>query len=382
MKNILYLHTGAELYGADVILLELLKGLDRSKYNPYVILPNNGPLVNEIKKLNINVLVKDYPILRRQFFTPLGIIKYLGSLILSLIWMSRFISKNHIDIIQSNTLAVLEGGFLHIIRRKPHIWHVHEIIKSPNFLRVFYRRFVPVACTKVLCVSKAVKNNLSSKNKKHNNKLVVVHNGINIEKFKPFKDNNIREELNLSGDEILVGMIGRVNNIKGQGFLLDVAREICNKHDNVSFLMVGDAFSGQEKLMEDLVEASKCPSLKGKVYIEGFRKDTPSIYNNLDIFVLPSIKPDSFPTVVLEAMSTGLPIVANVTGGVKEMVKDSVNGFLISDIDRSKMAKKLNTLIENTELRDRFGKMSRKIIEENFTSQVFHKKINRLYEEV
>lgn len=382
MENILFLHAGAELYGADVILLEILKGLDKNKYKPYVILPNKGPLVGEISKLGIEVSVYDYPILRRQFFTPKGIIHYGLNMIRSIAYLRQFIKKNNIDIIHSNTLAVLEGGILHLLLKKKHIWHVHEIITNPRFLNNFYRQFTPRLSTKVICVSQAVNDNLIQGQEKFKDRFVVLHNGIDSKRFKPAESNKIRNELNISEDEILIGMLGRVNKIKGQNFLLDAAENIIKRYNNVSFLLVGGVFKGQEKLMMDLLERSSGEGLKGKIYISDFRLDSEEIYNNLDIFVLPSIQPDSFPTVVLEAMSSGLPVVANVTGGVKEMVEDNSNGFLLYTIDKDRMVEALERLIQDEKLRESFGRRSREIIEKEFTIDVFYDKLNKIYEKI
>ena len=74
MKNILYLHAGAEMYGADIVLLELIKGLNKKEYNPYVVLPCEGLLVEKMKENYIPVQVITYPILRRKYFNLFGII--------------------------------------------------------------------------------------------------------------------------------------------------------------------------------------------------------------------------------------------------------------------------------------------------------------------
>ncbi|MEG2353337.1 MAG: glycosyltransferase family 4 protein [Clostridium sp.] len=379
MKNILFIHGGAELYGADIILLQLLKSLNKKEYKAYVLLPNHGPLVKEIQDIGVEVEVKEYPILRRKFFTPMGIIKYGIGFSKSIFKLKKYIKEKDIDIIQSNTVAVLEGAVLHSITKKPHIWHVHEIIKEPKFLNDFYKKFLPKHATKIVCVSEAVKENLLTENKKYEEKFKVIHNGIDSLKFTAYENNKIREELNLTKDEIIIGTIGRVNKIKGQGFLLDVAKKVIKKHDNVSFYLVGSAFEGQENLMEELVEKSKDEELKGRVYISEFRSDIADIYNNLDIFVLSSIKPDSFPTVVLESMSTGIPVVANVTGGVNEMIEDGKDGFLIHDISVDNMANKLEKLIEDENLRKTFAREGISKIKTRFTTESFISKFESLY---
>ena len=113
MKKILYLHTGAEMYGADIILLTLLIGLDKSKYKPIVVLPSDGPLVEELKKNNIEVHIEEYPVLRRQYFTLKGIVKYIINYVESCKKIGRIVEKEKIDIVHVNTIAVLEGIYIH-----------------------------------------------------------------------------------------------------------------------------------------------------------------------------------------------------------------------------------------------------------------------------
>ena len=79
MKTILYLHAGAEMYGADKILLELVTGLDKTKFRPVVILPTDGILREKLEKAEIKVHVISYPILRRKYFNPKGIINYISN---------------------------------------------------------------------------------------------------------------------------------------------------------------------------------------------------------------------------------------------------------------------------------------------------------------
>lgn len=79
MKRILYLHAGAEMYGADKVLLELIKGLDSKAFEAHVILPNDGILVKALKQVGAKVKVIDYPILRRKYFNPKGIFEYFTS---------------------------------------------------------------------------------------------------------------------------------------------------------------------------------------------------------------------------------------------------------------------------------------------------------------
>lgn len=361
---------GAELYGADVILLEILKGLDKSLFRPIVVLPNRGPLVSELERNNIDYEIIDYPILRRQYFNLKGIVQYASEFCRGLKQLKIIVRKYNVDIITSNTLAVLEGLPLSFMMKKKHVWYVHEIIKEPKVMSIFYRSIIKISRTKVVCVSNAVKENLS----KNSNRLTVIHNG--IEPICTKKSKNVKND----SSPIVIGMIGRINKIKGQGFLVKVIKELYRNYPNIKVMMVGGVFEGQEVLLEELKTMIIENNLENIIEIHNFTQDVELFYKKFDIFVLPSIKPDSFPTVVLEAMSVGLPIVANVTGGVSEMVEHEENGYLIYDISEEKMLKYLTKLVENPELREKFGNRSQQIFDRRFTNRIFKERINYYYE--
>ena len=107
MKNILYLHAGAEMYGADKILLELVSGLDSKKFHPIVVLPEHGILEKKLKEKNIETYVVPYPILRRKYFNIRGIWQYINSYYSSSRKIEKLIKKKNINLIHVNTSAVL-----------------------------------------------------------------------------------------------------------------------------------------------------------------------------------------------------------------------------------------------------------------------------------
>ncbi|WP_142286316.1 glycosyltransferase, partial [Streptococcus pneumoniae] len=125
MKRILYLHAGAEMYGADKVLLELIKGLDSKEFEAHVILPNDGVLVKALRQVGAQVSVLDYPILRRKYFNPKGILEYLKSYRRYSQKISQYVRENGIDLVHNNTTAVLEGIYLKRKVKLPLIWHVH-----------------------------------------------------------------------------------------------------------------------------------------------------------------------------------------------------------------------------------------------------------------
>ena len=131
---------------------------------------------------------------------------------------------------------------------------------------------------------------------------------------------------------------------------------------------------------EELAKEISISPYKDRIINQGYRTDSEGIYKLYDIFVLPSINPDPLPTVVLEAMATGKPIVGYHHGGVCEMVADGENGLLAEVRNPEDLAQKILILLENDELRSRMGNNSRKRLLEKFSIESYISNYSREYE--
>jgi glycosyltransferase involved in cell wall biosynthesis len=119
--------------------------------------------------------------------------------------------------------------------------------------------------------------------------------------------------------------------------------------------MVGDAYKGYEYLYDELSAQKKRLGIEAVVTDLGYRTDIASIMNALDIFVLPSIKPDPFPTVILEAMAAQKPVVATQQGGACESVVHGLTGYLVPLQDPATVAAHILALAQNESLRNKMG---------------------------
>ncbi|MBT9040895.1 hypothetical protein BTI95_04215 [Lactobacillus delbrueckii subsp. bulgaricus] len=177
--------------------------------------------------------------------------------------------------------------------------------------------------------SQAIKDHLLESGYFKDNAIKVIYNGVDANRFNPGNDNSyLRKEWNIPADAMVVRMMGRVNSWKGQKDFLKAANILLVKYPNMYAILVGAAFAGEEWREKELAgEIGKSP-YKDCIINVGYRTDSEGIYKLYDIFVLPSTNPDPLPTVVLEAMATGKPVVGYRYGGVCEMVKEGYNGLL------------------------------------------------------
>ncbi|MDN3669275.1 glycosyltransferase family 4 protein [Echinicola jeungdonensis] len=379
INSILVLHSSSDLYGASRSLIRSVVGLKKNGFQPIVVLSSEGSLSKAIRKEGIMVKIIKLGIIRRKYFHLFGLFNRAKYLYRAYKQLNRIVDEEKIKIVYSNTTAVWVGAFVAKSKKLLHIWHVREIIESPSWFKKFIQNLLQKTGDLVLCVSKATANNYAEK--VDANKLRVIYNGID---YKPFLEAkyNLKEEIGISQDTVLIGMIARVHFWKGQTYFLDVAKHLVNRHKHIHFIMVGDAFSGYEYLYDEIKEKVRSNGLEEKVTDLGYRTDIPEIMGGLDIFMLPSILPDPLPTTVLEAMATGKPVVATRHGGATEMVLEGKTGYLVPWNNPKVAAKAFDELIEKEELRKEFGKTGQERVIQHFSIDSYIQNLGEIFRSI
>lgn len=382
MKNILYLHAGAEMYGADKILLEIVEGLDKKNFHPIVVLPNNGVLVEKLKEASIEVHVIGYPILRRKYFNLKGIFGYIFQYETKTKEIYSLVKDRNIEIIHVNTTAVLEGIKLKKMLRAKLLWHVHEIIVDPKFINKIICFLLGRYANKIITVSDAVKKHILESGFVNLNKIETIYNGVDDNNVQVSECKYLFDEFKISSSNKIVGMIGRINAWKGQKDFLKAMIPILKSNPDYKAILIGGVFEGEEWRKKELEDYIKKSSVSGQIILCDFRNDTKYLFKIFDVFVIPSIKPDPLPTVVLEAMSAGRPIVGYAHGGVKEMVVQKYNGLLSRPGRPEGLTKSIEILLKDDELRKEYGNNSLKRQRNGFSIIKFNERFNNLYDSI
>ncbi|MEY2595287.1 MAG: hypothetical protein RI965_559 [Bacteroidota bacterium] len=378
--RILMLHVATDLYGSSKILFLVAKKLREEGHEVHLVVSEDGPLLDVFKQIGATTSIIRLGVLRKRYMNVYGLLNRVHVLFSALVQLRRLIQSEKIDLIYTNTTPVIIGGVLSKLTGVPNVWHLHEIMDPPrSMVHRIFGSIIKATSKKVIAVSDAVYENWLPSIESE--KLVRIYNGIPIETSSSIHS-TIREELNVASNELLIGMIGRLNLYKGQFYFLDIARELIKKNNDLKFVVVGDAFSGYEYLYEQLENNIKNAGLEKQVFYLGYRTDISQIMKGLDIFVLPSIKPDPFPTVVLEAMSLEIPVVATAQGGALEQVLDGVTGIHIPIDNPSFSAEKMEPLLLDAALRKSYGKKGKERVEEHYALEVFEKNIHQLIESI
>jgi glycosyltransferase involved in cell wall biosynthesis len=377
MKNILFIHQSAELYGSDKTLLFLVVNLDKKKFFPIVILPNEGPLQTELEKENIKVIIAPVLKLYRKMFTPSNLFKF-GKDYFKGTKTIKAIKKEHkIDFIYSNTLAVLLGFFYSFFHKTKHIWHVHEIIESPTIFTKFFRFFLNnTTNTVVIHNSKATSNFWNCKGKNQ-----VIWNGITtFPEITTEEKETIRKTILNTNNEIVFALVGRISRWKGQMLLLDTFNELIKTHQNIKLVYIGSAPPNQEHFLNALKEKIREYDLTNQVTIIPFQENINQLWQTIDIAVVPSTEPEPFGMVAIEAMFANKPVVAANHGGLMEIVVNNETGFLVEPNNKLALKEALEKLINNPELRTTLGEKGFQRATENFSIENYVRKIEDILE--
>ncbi|EMG35277.1 MULTISPECIES: glycosyltransferase family 4 protein [Streptococcus] len=380
MKRILYLHAGAEMYGADKVLLELIKGLDSKEFEAHVILPNDGVLVEALRQVGAQVSVLDYPILRRKYFNPKGIADYIRSYNFYAKQIALYAREHNIDMVHNNTAAVLEGIYLKRKLKLPLIWHVHEIIVKPKAISDFINMLMGRYADKIVTVSQAVANHIKQSPFIKDSQVEVIYNGVDNAVYYPMDASSIREKFDIAQDALVIGMIGRVNAIKGQNDFIEAVEPLLEKNEKAVAFLAGGVFPGEEWRLEELDNRIASSSVVSQIQRIDYYDKTSELYNMFDIFVLPSIKPDSLPTVVLEAMACSKPVVGYNNGGIAEMVVDDKSGCLVKPNRPQELSNAISLLLDSSEKREKFGRVGYQRQRELFSLESYIKNFSEFYD--
>jgi glycosyltransferase involved in cell wall biosynthesis len=374
---VLFVHSNTELYGADFILSEVVDAL-RDQVTPIVALPGPGELTDRLSRAGVRVIYTRESVLRRVRFKPHRLPGLLWNVLADTRRLVEIVRQENVKLIYSNTSAVITGALAARVCRIPNMYHVHEIIENPAWLAKAIARIVVGNASEVIAVSGPVRDFLSHYGRLGDPPVSVIHNGL-----EPYDSQDaevveaVRAELGAEPDNVLYGVIGRIHPWKGQRYFLDAARMVADVLPQARFVIIGGTFPGYESLLEELKKRVLRLELENVLKILPYRRDIAPVMRALDVLVLPSIKPDPLPTVVLEAMASQRPVIATAHGGSLEMVEHGHTGFLAPHHDVTGLAEAMIDLAGDAALRQSFGLAGRERLAAEFSRDRFRDEIRR-----
>ena len=342
---------GFSIGGGEIKLLELIRELTEKYSNQFhctvCSVGIDGPLKQEFEALGIRteVYLKSGPYDVSQVFKVL-----------------RLIREERINIVQTTlfyadvigTYASKMAGVEQIIS-----W---EAVTQPYALKhLLAYRLASKWFAVSVAVSHAIQNQVMAQRHVPAEKACTIQYGVDVERFSPKKDRSLHPSLNISKREIAVGTVARLTEQKGHRYLIAAMPEILKAHDNVRFLFIGDG-----PLYSSLLEQARSLNVQDAIHFLGFRDDVPLLLRNLDLFVLPSLY-EGLPNVVLEAMASGLPVVATSVDGTPEAVLHEKTGLLVPSCNVNALAQAIVSVLNHPGQMRKMGEAGRLRVETCFS---------------
>jgi len=247
------------------------------------------------------------------------------------------------------------------------------------FLRVFEEKMLERS-NKIIAVSDFTRRELLQYYKVKEEKIRVIHNGVDVNKFKPASDKRkVKEELGLNPADIAILSVGRLYARKGLFTLIESMLPIIRKFKNAKFLVSGKGLSNE---MSKLGAYAAKLGVKDNIVFTGYFPDEklPKLYQAADVFAFSTFY-ENLPFAILEAMSAGLPVVTTNVGGIPEIIEDGKNGFLVRPFNPQELGDRVLYFLEHSVASSEMALLARKTVEERFDWRLIVKKVLKVYDE-
>jgi len=381
--TVLYVHQSSDLYGSDRVLLEGCSALSAAGGHPIVVLPPGGPLVEALRQRQIEchtLPAADLLKLERGGLGAMAPLRLAVAVPRMLRRLDSVVAGREVHLVQSNTLAVLGGALWAQYRRRPHLWHVHEIIEQPRIAARVLPWLVRHLSTHALCNSLATRRWLLRAEPGLAARSSVAWNGSAdmraLATAAAGAPSDLATRFRPGGARLAIGLVGRINRWKGQCLLVDAAERLAARgYSDFSLVFVGSPPHGQDIWQQRLRQRIAASPLASRICETGFVADMADTYAALDIVCVPSLEPEPFGLVAVEAMSAGLPVVASAGGGLSEVVVHGGTGLLHTPRDADALADALAPLLADPLRRQSLGAAGRRRWEREFSAEAMGRRL-------
>ncbi|MFV1917767.1 MAG: glycosyltransferase family 4 protein, partial [Patescibacteria group bacterium] len=283
------------------------------------------------------------------------------------------------------TLATLFGAFYCIFHKPQHIFHVHEIMDRPKIARFFFKTLLRFFSDRVVYNSEATKDFYNGIAPSLQKKSVVILNGVdrNDEEISASEINQIREQLFKAEDSnFLIGLVGRINRLKGHSLLLSAFELVSEKFPNTKLCFVGSTPPEQEFYLANLQSEVNSSKVADKVCFVDFQKNVFSILESLDLVIVPSTEPESFGLIVVEAMLAKKAVIGSNLGGISTIIEADETGLLFEPNNTDELAAAISQMIENTDVKEKIEAKAYQKAIAKYSTNTMYQRFNEFYKTV
>ncbi len=371
--RILYISELVEMGGGEKWLFSIIERLDKKRFLPILLCPKRGPLVFELEKRGVKVVIKPFGLAVKFFgfipvISPLGIIRFF-----------RVIVSEKIDLIHANCFSAFVFSALPAkILGVPLVWNVHGWTSGGGIQGALINFFA----ARVITVSSAVKKFIAQSGMISENKIDIISLGVDLERFKGLEEREeMRKKLGIPKGTPLIAIVGRLQAIKGHYYFLKAAELLKKEFPDAKFLIVGARLFGHKKdegYPEQVERWIKETSFESDIISTGFRGDTLDIIASVDVLVMSSIR-ESFGLVLAEAMAAGTAVVSTSCAGPEDIVEDKVSGLLVPVKDYKALADAVIFLLNNPDKKEAMIEAAKNRVRQYFSLDKQTEKFETVY---
>jgi glycosyltransferase involved in cell wall biosynthesis len=358
--TILFLTTHLNTGGITSYLFSLSKGLIMLGCR-VVVVSSGGNMENDFKTvgakvINVSIQTKSDVSLKIYFALP----KIL-----------RIMKEEKIDIIHAQTrITQVLARMLSRLTKKPALSTCHGYFKKRLFRRLF-----PCWGSKTIAISTQVREHLIKDFGLDENKVVLIENGIDLKQFKVADEAErkmVRQKFKL-GDELLIGIIARLSEVKGQDILIQAFKKVVEQIPNAKLIIVGEGKTDAElRNLTLLLHVNK------QVLFYPIVNQTSETLSLFDLFVMPS-RQEGLGLSIIEAQAAGLPVVASRVGGIPTLIEDGQTGVLVDPENIKMLADAMIALLSDKNKRQTIGYNARRFVETRFSLERMAEQTLNLY---
>ena len=350
----------------------LLERGDRDRLEPLLVVPFETPFTDKMKAEGVRIRVVA-PSSRVNRYggealggSALGRLLTGWDLLRYNVLVRRVMRGERVDIVYANCIrAVLCTMFAAAFSRTPVLWYVkgelgNRLLDTLGF----------IASSRILFFCAANRDDRYPRLVRlFRRKIGVLEIGIDLEAIDAVKradHSKLRRELDVRAENLNVIILGQLYRPKGVHLLIEAFGAVARERADARLYIVGDpVIDAYQPYQAELAAMVRERGLEGKVIFTGWRPDALEILSTMDVLVHPSLS-EGFGRAVLEAMALGKPVCASRVGGLRESIRDGENGFSIPPGDVEALRERLAQLLDDADLRARFGRAARKTVEERF----------------
>lgn len=349
--------------GAETVFLDLVQYLTIPQHQNIALIKGPGWVEQQLIKRGIRYFV----------------LKPYGFLSLPYYWqVLKLLRQQNVRLVQANLLgSTLTFSILTLLLGIPLVATLHgqvDVNPQERFIGL-KNRLMKWGVNQLVCVSDDLRRYIAGRKLFALDAIKTIYNGIDPERYKNAAAIDIRRQLNLPPDTRLIGAIGNIRPAKDYANLIRAAQQVLQSHNDVHFVIAGHP---KKDLMNELNRLVGELNLSAHLHFVGFLDNTPGFLADIDVFVLSSIS-EGFSIATLEAMASGLPVVATRCGGPEEILTPEVDGVLVAKSNPAELAGALMQTLEDAQLRASLAEQAQLTVQERFSISAMLKRYSHIY---